>query len=116
MKLIYILIASFYIILNLSRTVFSCQMIQKEMAIEKEGCETIWIIANMCFGGCESGAKPIFLPSGGIRKPFTDFCNICVPGSHKKYSVQLNCKRKTRFKIVKKITSCVCETVECIRR
>ena len=116
MKLVYILIASFNVTLNLSRTVLSCQMIQRKIAIEKEGCDTLWTIANMCFGGCESGAKPTFIPPGSIRKPFTDICNICVPGSYEKYSVQLKCKRKNRFKIVKKITSCVCKKVECIRQ
>ena len=115
MKLVYILIASFYATLNLSGTVLSCQMIQRRLAIEKEGCDTLWIIANMCFGGCESEDKPTFSRPGSIKNPFTDICNICVPGSHENYSVQLNCKRKKRFKIVKKITSCVCRKVECIR-
>ena len=115
MKLVYILIASFCVTLNLSRTVLSCQMAQTKMAIEKEGCDTVWIVANICFGGCESGAKPKVFVKGSINKPFTDICNTCVPGSHENYSVQLNCKRKKRYKIVKKVTSCVCKEVECIR-
>ena len=90
-------------------------MAQAKMAIEKDGCETTWIIANMCFGGCNSSAEPKVFVKGSIKKPFTDICNICVPGSHENYSVQLNCKRKKRYKIVKKITSCVCKQVECIR-
>ena len=90
-------------------------MTPAKMAIEKKGCDTTWIIANMCFGGCDSVAKPKVFVKGSIKKPFTDICNICVLGSHEKYSVQLNCGKRKKYKIVKKVTSCACKQVECIR-
>ena len=113
-----ILIIIFCLRLCLLGTVFSCEIRKAMITLSKSGCESRLVETNVCFGGCNSISLPSIFPNKKDASSSTDICNTCIPGSYEILKVTLTCKNRKkviRVKTLRKITSCICKEVDCIR-
>ncbi|KAI7810572.1 DAN domain family member 5 [Triplophysa rosa] len=85
----------------------SCAAVPFTQRITEDGCETVTVHNNMCFGQCTS----MFVPSNGESRAQRDaHCTRCGPSKSRYVVVPLRCGPEVRERRVMVVEGCKCET------
>uniref|UniRef100_A0A8C9QUQ2 CTCK domain-containing protein n=1 Tax=Scleropages formosus TaxID=113540 RepID=A0A8C9QUQ2_SCLFO len=83
----------------------TCHTIPFQQQVGHEGCETVAVKNNLCFGQCGPGHAP----RSGAGGPHA-LCSCCAPMKVARRTVELKCSGDTRAsKVVTMVEECQCE-------
>ncbi|XP_059407644.1 DAN domain family member 5-like [Carassius carassius] len=85
----------------------SCAAVSFTQRVTEDGCETVTVHNNLCFGQCSS----MFVPSSGeSRAQQGAQCTRCGPSKSRSVLVPLRCGTEVRERRVMVVEECKCET------
>ncbi|XP_051560301.1 DAN domain family member 5 [Myxocyprinus asiaticus] len=85
----------------------SCGAVPFTQRITEDGCETVIVHNNLCFGQCSS----MFVPSSGASRGQREaHCTRCGPVKTRSVVVPLRCGTEARERRVMIVEECKCET------